>query len=332
MLDTESSAMQGSGAVAIRFSTDDVPAQQRVPLWRELLFQTSMRVDVELEADVPFRAAATCRQLPGLRILSGFSPPATYQRCTSAIEVDDLAFQFGVSGSSLARLQGREAEIGPGEAFVLPCGNRAAISLYKDAQFVSLRLPRAAIAGSVDNLSGTYCRSVPNATPALALLKRYIAMLDQTAEALASPALQHAAVTHMYDLIALTLGATRDAAEVANGRGVRAARLSSMKDEVVRRLNDRGLSVHAVAARHNVTPRYVQKLFEESGETFTEFLVSQRLMRASRLLADPQLTDRSLTSIASDVGFGDLSYFNRAFRRRFGGSPADVRASAALRN
>jgi AraC-like DNA-binding protein len=77
-----------------------------------------------------------------------------------------------------------------------------------------------------------------------------------------------------------------------------------------------------------VTPRYVQKLFEEAGETFTQYLIVQRLARASRLLTDPQLIDRTLTSIALEVGFGDLSYFNRAFRRQFGITPSDTRAVA----
>jgi AraC-like DNA-binding protein len=31
--------------------------------------------------------------------------------------------------------------------------------------------------------------------------------------------------------------------------------------------------------------------------------------------------------MASECGFGDLSYFNRAFRRRFGATPTDVRAA-----
>jgi methylphosphotriester-DNA--protein-cysteine methyltransferase len=34
------------------------------------------------------------------------------------------------------------------------------------------------------------------------------------------------------------------------------------------------------------------------------------------------------TLIKLDIGFGDLSYFNRAFRRRYGASPSDVRARA----
>jgi AraC-like DNA-binding protein len=45
------------------------------------------------------------------------------------------------------------------------------------------------------------------------------------------------------------------------------------------------------------------------------------------MLTDPQLADRSITSVAFDAGFGDLSYFNRVFRRRFGGTPSEIRAS-----
>jgi AraC-like DNA-binding protein len=42
-----------------------------------------------------------------------------------------------------------------------------------------------------------------------------------------------------------------------------------------------------------------------------------------------QLVDRTITARALDVGFADLTYFNRAFRRRFGVSPYDVRTDAA---
>jgi len=107
---------------------------------------------------------------------------------------------------------------------------------------------------------------------------------------------------------------------------VRAARFKAIKDDIQRNLRDQTLSVGSVAAHHNVTPRYVQKLFEESGVTFTAYVIAQRLTRANRLLADPQLSHRTLTAIALDAGFSDLSYFDRAFRRRFGASPKDVRA------
>src|SRR5262249_40079153 len=39
-------------------------------------------------------------------------------------------------------------------------------------------------------------------------------------------------------------------------------------------------------------------------------------------------TDDLPGALVLEAGFGDLSYFNRAFRRRFGASPSDVRAAA----
>ena len=87
------------------------------------------------------------------------------------------------------------------------------------AEFTSVRLPRAALASNVTDLEDAYCRRIPRDTPALVLLKRYLALLDDEPAALADPSLQHSAVTHVYDLLAKTLGATRDAAALAEGAG-----------------------------------------------------------------------------------------------------------------
>ncbi|XXT60555.1 helix-turn-helix domain-containing protein [Sorangium sp. So ce590] len=54
-------------------------------------------------------------------------------------------------------------------------------------------------------------------------------------------------------------------------------------------------------------------------------LVRARLRRAARLLADGA---RSITDIALDVGFGDLSNFVRTFHRAAGVSPRGFRRAA----
>jgi AraC-like DNA-binding protein len=46
------------------------------------------------------------------------------------------------------------------------------------------------------------------------------------------------------------------------------------------------------------------------------------------MLADPRFSDRTVGSLASEAGFGDLSYFNRSFRRVYGMTPSDVRANS----
>jgi AraC-like DNA-binding protein len=44
------------------------------------------------------------------------------------------------------------------------------------------------------------------------------------------------------------------------------------------------------------------------------------------LLTSPNRPDRTISAIAFDASFGDLSHFNRLFRRRFGATPSEVRA------
>ena len=307
-----------------RFSTDDIAPRDRLAVWREVLVRSVLNADIEPTSDIPFHAQATVRRLSGLRLLTGSTSAVRYQGTGKAIEADDIVLSFGQSNHAFAQQHGRDISIMPGDAFVLQCGSRTKVSVPEGGQFTCLRLPRALLAAQVADLDRTYCRAIPRETPSLRLLKQYLGVFEDADEALAAPAVQHSAVTHVLDLLALTLGSTRDAAHVAAGRGVRAARLSAIKDDIARNLKDETLSVGAIAARHRVTPRYIQRLFDESGTTFTQYVVGQRLARAYRLVSDPQRTGRTLTAIAFEVGFNDLSYFNRAFRRRFGMTPTDV--------
>ena len=317
-------------SAVIHLSTDDIAPRHRFAVWREALFQTEFNVDIEPISDSPFKARAAIRVLPGLRLLSGRSSAATYRRNTRRVIRDEVVLAFGREVHVSARASGREAMIETGDAFLLPCGDCASIQVPDEGQFTSVRVPRAALAGNVIDLEDTYCRRIPRDTPALMLLKRYVALLDDEAVALADASLQHSAVTHVYDLLAKTLGATRDAAVLADGRGVRAARMKMIKNDIARHLTDARLSVHTIAARHKVSARYVQRLFDESGSTFTEYVMEQRLERAHRLLADPRLCDRTLTTIAFAAGFNDLSHFQRRFRRRYGTPPSDVRAGTRV--
>ena len=78
-----------------------------------------------------------------------------------------------------------------------------------------------------------------------------------------------------------------------------------------------------------VTPRYIHKLFESEGVSFSEYLLDRRLCAAHRSLTNRRLAARSIASVAFDSGFADLSYFNRTFRRRYNATPTEVRSSGA---
>jgi AraC-like DNA-binding protein len=121
-------------------------------------------------------------------------------------------------------------------------------------------------------------------------------------------------------------------AESAERPGLGAACLHALKDDVLRNLEHGDVSIDAIAARHRMSPRQVQRLFGREGGTFSEFVLNARLAHAHRLLTDPLHAGEKIATIAFAAGFGDVSYFYRAFRHRYDLLPSDLRAAARRPN
>jgi AraC-like DNA-binding protein len=189
---------------------------------------------------------------------------------------------------------------------------------------LSFRIPRSSMSSIVADVDDRVMHLIPQEAEALKLLAGYAAPLFNEI-ALATPEFRRTAVNHLLDLIALALGATDDTMELANKRGLPAARLSVAKSYIVENSFRRDLSVGTVATHLGVTPRNLQRMFESEGTTFSEFLLGQRLSQAHRMLTEPQRVQSAVATVAYDVGFGDLSYFNRSFKRRFGATPREIR-------
>jgi transcriptional regulator GlxA family with amidase domain len=126
---------------------------------------------------------------------------------------------------------------------------------------------------------------------------------------------------------AAAIGATRDTAEMAQG-GLRAARLHAIEQDVARNLDQPDLSVAALAVRHGCTPRFIHRLFESAGTSFTDYVLAQRVARVHHMLTDPRRDREKISTIAFDAGFGDVSYINRVFRQRYGETPSGIRVLA----
>jgi AraC-like DNA-binding protein len=94
------------------------------------------------------------------------------------------------------------------------------------------------------------------------------------------------------------------------------------------RSGDPDLSAATVARLLGITPRYVHLLLEATGKSFTHHVLERRLERAATLLRDLRWSDRKIADIAAEAGFVDLSYFNRAFRHRYGTTPSAIRRIA----
>lgn len=309
----------------LRLSTEGIPEADRVAVWRDEMGPV-VRLEVEALSETPFRADLAVRMLPGLGVFCGPHSPfrVTRSRHLLADGNDDLILIVR-TGAAVAQLPSREVAVGSREAVLVTNGSVSSFEFSAAAEVFALSLPRAALKPLLRDIDAALLRPVPSDNNALRLLATYYPVLWDD-RALASTDLRRTVVAHVYDLVALALGATSDAADLADQRGVRAARLRAVKADIADSL-DRGgdLSVATVAARHRVTARSVQMLFEGEGTTFTKYVLGERLARAYRMLVDPLARGRGIAAVAFESGFGDLSYFIRTFRGAYGATPSEIR-------
>jgi AraC-like DNA-binding protein len=199
-----------------------------------------------------------------------------------------------------------------------------AVALHDGNEFTTARIPRTSILQLSPRAEDKLCQPLGQDTVLRTMLDQYTRLCIDVAPSLDVLGQQRAA-QHLIDLTGLLLGAAADRAELATKRGYSHSRFDLIKSIVLKNLHRHDLTVDVVAREHGLSPRQAQRFFAHSGTTFTEFVLEQRLSLAHRLLKEPRFRHRKITDIAYSAGFGDLSYFNREFRRRFGDTPSATR-------
>lgn len=83
------------------------------------------------------------------------------------------------------------------------------------------------------------------------------------------------------------------------------------------------ITIREMAELVEFSESHFMRYFKEAmGISFINYLRDYRLTMAARLLA---ASDTSILHIAEDVGFDNLSYFNRAFKKQYGMTPRQYR-------
>lgn len=234
---------------SLRFSTSNLPERDWLPFWREVFARKLVQVDMEPLSDLPLQAEAALFSVGELRAMwANVSAPARYRRTSQIVSEGDDSFGLVVNQGGRQTMSQRGVDVSLAVGDAIGCLQaEPATMIISQVSWLALAVPRAALVPLVGNVESAAMRLVPQGNEALRLLVRYLEILRE-GPAPTTPESRHFTVTHIHDLIAVALGATRDGA--------------------------------AVALRQRVTPRYIHMLFETEGITFSEFVLSRRLMRA----------------------------------------------------
>ena len=96
--------------------------------------------------------------------------------------------------------------------------------------------------------------------------------------------------------------------------------------EYVRGHYDEAFSLTDISSRCALSPASFSREFKRvAGRPLFEFINKVRIQKACSLL---KYSHASVTAIAMDVGYNNVSFFNRYFRKTIGMAPTEYRAIA----
>jgi len=310
--------------------SQDFDRTSRVDAFRDVVANMT-KVDFIPDDREHFTSETSIAGLPGVSSGHGRHSASTANRTRNhAAECsDDVMFHIPLAGGgTISQVGGDEEVLRPGTVYVDPGDVPGTVRFggqHMEGIYVSI--PRAHLTKAATGLDAVLRRSAP-LTPQWRLLLSYARSLHTELPALAAEEAAQC-IAHVQDLALMALGATREATEIAAGRGVRAARLKEVKREIEQNLLSSALSADSVASRLGLSARYVRALFEREGTSFRDYVASRRLARAYRMLSDPTSRHLNIAQIAMEAGFGDLSWFNTRFKQTYGMTPRDVRTGHA---
>jgi AraC-like DNA-binding protein len=313
----------------IVLSTDSWIPQSRFEAWRDEFALRIARVDVNTPDKDAFAADISVLPLPHVTISKTAVAPCSLTRTPSLIRDDGLVFILCLEGEADIRFGEDHVHLRPSMGTLVSNHRLGGFFSTAKATTCSLRIDRDVARPFAPALDDAVLRQARPNDPSILILQSYLGHLLNNAGGL-SPQMTELADRQIRELLANIINPASELASSAGYGGIKAARLSAVQAEIRRRVADPALNLAVIGNRLGISERYVQQLLEGAGFSFSAYVRELRLDRALQMLREPRFAGKRISDICELSGFGDLSYFNRAFRARFGQTPKDARRGLGL--
>lgn len=279
-------------------------------------------------ARTSFKAGVTAYNLADVLIIDGYSSAATLRRTTQTIArstVDHIGLTVYLEGGCSLDIEGRAAEVQPGEIFFLDMTRPSSLQI-SDFKSLTLVLPRSLLAPYVADLDSLHGKILPGTSPLNRMLAAHMRMLCIQAPTLDIPDM-HAAARGTAAMIAAFLGASVDGRELIS-QVAAGASLETYRRMIDANLHDPDMGPEFLCQRLGVSRAKLYRMFEPLGGV-SQHIQRRRLMRAYQIFIDPAQARERVSTVAARCGFANVSAFNRAFRQIYGMSPTELRIASA---
>ncbi|MEV4234870.1 MULTISPECIES: helix-turn-helix domain-containing protein [unclassified Nocardia] len=308
-------------AIAGSTSTSAVDPHERADYWADLISTYHCRLGYRFPSPNTFQGHTRLRRTDAYQLVGWKSEAITYLRNPSHIRADpddDYRLIVPFVGRLSFRTNDGYGTLDPGTMCLVAVDRPYAMSMSDGTQGVIITIPRKEIRHRLN-------RVVPPDHP-LDLTTGLGRVTDGIlgglyAECTALTDLQFDSVSErLVDLLCM---------QILGEPASSASQLAHVEAVARRYIHDHAgdpeLTGTRIAGELGWSLRQIQLAFSNVGTTPSEVIREERLQLARDRLRSPAYRHRSITDIATDLGFGSTSSFSKAFRRRFDTTPGELR-------
>ncbi|RSZ34460.1 MULTISPECIES: helix-turn-helix domain-containing protein [unclassified Variovorax] len=317
-----------SNAAIHRWSTDAVPAAQRLDYWVGAVCEGFLEMDVTSPVAASFGATLESAPLGPIVVnqVRGSAQDVYRTRRAIAHSRNNYFYLLCKTDSAWVAVQdGRSARLLPGDAVLVDSRRLYEFHLLQSADTISLELPTAWVDSWIPDAGDQVARRIDGHAGWGGVLCGFVRQLSP--EMAAKPPMPAELLgDQLGGLLALATG--RGHPDAAT-RGARAALRRRVLDATRERHAEPGLTAASVARVLGISERSLHRCLAgcegEGATTFAGALAGFRMAAARRMLGDARFDRLGIAEIGYRVGLTDASHFVRQCRAHLGATPGELR-------
>ena len=314
----------------LRFTTESYPEVERLRAWNQALDGLGLRSDLTrtTPAARTLHGTLTSQTSSGGFDLSLLTSVAQTLEAGRAVS-DSLMVVLHIDGEAALTVDGRHERVAPNDIVYLPSRESASLTFASDFRAFVVRTPREAVSARLLAPSSMRATRIAAATGIGHVFSGFLHSIAESVDTL-SPSELRPLELALSEFLVVSLAGHEREGSFSGLTSAQTALFARVCRNIEMRLGDSDLSLALIAKEERVSSRYLQKLFETVGQSFSIYLRQRRLERCRAELVDPLYEKMSISNICFRWGFNDPAYFSRAFREQYQTSPSGFRHEASL--
>jgi AraC-like DNA-binding protein/mannose-6-phosphate isomerase-like protein (cupin superfamily) len=310
---------------ALRLSTDDIPMSWRREWLCEVIGREYANVDITPPKNDRLFNEMNIYSGESMRLSIINSNSITIQRLPREPHLISQDAYFGVvllSGEYLLEQNNREVFLKPGDMTIYDATRPHRIYCPGTFSKLLVSIPRNIMRERLAGVEHCNALHIPGTDGVGSVASRFLQSTAIEANKM-SPVAFDSILNTSLDLLTLALNSVRP--QNYNLTRSRSLSLYRIKEYIARNIANPLLDTAKIESGTGLSARYMNELFQDEEISLMRYVWNTRLEICYRRLASPNNVSKQVSEIALEAGFNDFSHFSRAFKKKFGISPREVK-------